>query len=232
MRSARILLVADGLEAGPSVAVLEAALHVVRTCSPPTAAEQVEAFRPDLVIADVVDRELGAFTRTVQRIHSSYRPLVLSLLGPGMSATAALDGGADACLERPFEPHDLEVHVRALLRRVPWLAHVIYQVGDLIVDETSHVVVCDDEPLTLTGKEFGILLTLAREAGRVVSKRALLEQLWGFDASDENLVEAQVSGLRKRLPPAARAMLHTVRGTGYVLRADSRPSAVAGLLTT
>lgn len=221
MRRARVLLsAADTAETTAAAAVLEAAGHVVRACAPAQTAPQVESFRPDLLVASVSAPELGAFGRTLQLVHASYQPLVLCLLGPGLSATAALDAGGDACLQRPFEARDLDVHVRALLRRVPWLANAVHQVGRLVVDESSHVVLYDDEPLALTTKEFGILVALARDAGRVVSKRTLLERLWGFDAFDENLVEAHVSGLRRHLPASASAMVQTVRGMGYVLRAE------------
>ena len=220
-RGARILLVGEGGGSDASAATLEAAHHTVHSCAQEQAMSSVESFRPDLVIIDIRDdREptVGAFVR---RLHSSYRPLLLCTIPEGDAATPLLEAGADACLAQPFDQVDLEAQVRAVLRRVPWLQHVVHEVGLLLIDESSHVALYDGEPLTLTTKEFGILAALAADAGTVVSKRALLERLWGYDAHDENLVEAHVSGLRRRLPPGANGMVQTVRGVGYVLRADS-----------
>ena len=220
-RRARILIAGpDTLDSAESMTMLEGARHVVRACAPAEAPHAIESFRPDLVIIDLRDDHKPGGGSIVQRLHASYRPLVLCTIPSALSPTPLLDAGADACLARPFEPADLEAQVRTLLRRSPWISHIVHQVGPLMIDETAHVAFYDDQPLALTTKEFGILTALAESAGTVVSKRSLLDRLWGFDAHDENLVEAQVSGLRRHLPPGANGMVQTVRGVGYVLPAD------------
>jgi DNA-binding response OmpR family regulator len=222
IRPARILLAGQGVaDSADSLATLEAAHHVVRACAHEQVVSAIESFRPDLVIIDIREDRDSAVGGVVGHLHASYRPLVLCTIPHDSPSTPLLDAGADACLAQPFEQADLEVQVRAVLRRAPWLSHAVLQVGSLVIDESAHVALYDDQPLTLTTKEYGILVALAVDAGTVVSKRSLLDRLWGFELHDENLVEAHVSGLRRHLPPGANGMLQTVRGVGYVLRADS-----------
>jgi DNA-binding response OmpR family regulator len=146
--------------------------------------------------------------------------------GPAQQC-AALEAGADACLNRALTSEVLEVQVRALLRRAPWLVRTVHHVGPIVVDEDAHLVLVDDTPIDLTRREFDLLAMLVRHAGTVLSKRLLLEQLWGFDIYDENLVEVHLSALRRRLPSPARDLIQTVRGVGYVLRASAPQDRLA-----
>lgn len=220
IRPARILLAGtDPGELALEEAVLGAGGHQLRSnhgVLDVTAA--IEVFRPDLVILDLGEPAADQIAPVVRRAHASYRPLLLCLLRRRRGARAALVAGADAALVRPFDAEELTIHVAALLRRAPWLAHIVHQVGPLVVDEDSRIVLVDDEPVALAPKELDLLLVLLNHAGTVVSKQALLDHLWGFDTFDENLVEVHVCALRRRLPPAASEMIQTVRGAGYVLR--------------
>ena len=220
-RGARILLADHDSASSAAVGgALEAFHHEVRVClGTHTVPGEVAAFRPDLVIMDLPVGDPDLLAAMVRRTHASYRPLLLCTLddGPGQRMPA-LAAGADACIDKPFAVDELEVHVRALLRRAPWLARTVHRVGDLVVDEDAHVVLVAEEPVILSAKEFGLLAMLARNAGAVLSKRVLLAELWGYDAYDENLVEVHLCALRRRLPPEASRLLRTVRGVGYVLR--------------
>jgi two-component system OmpR family response regulator len=220
-RCARILLaLGDGASSASAGGALEAAHHTVRVCpAADLVAHEVEMFRPDLVILHVPVSDPSLVATVVRRTHASYPPLLLCALGDGAAQRVpALEAGADACIDEPFTSEEIELHVRALLRRAPWLAHPVHQVGALVIDEAAHLAAFADEPLTLCAKEFALLTMLAQHAGAVLSKRSLLEALWGFDAFDENLVEVHISALRRNLPPGARDLIHTVRGVGYVLR--------------
>lgn len=222
-RPARILFVArDAAQAALVGDALVTAHHVVRCCigtAPiPT---QVAAFRPDIVVIGFPAGEGATTGGVVDGVRASARPLLLCIVEGGAPERAAvLEAGADAYLHEPFTVDDLLLHVQALARRVPWLDHDVVQVGRLVIDESAHVALFDDRPVELAAKEFQVLARLAHHAGTVVSKRALLEALWDVETYDENLVEAHVSALRRRLPAPARAMLQTVRGVGYVLRRD------------
>jgi len=219
-RGARILLAVDDHASSAAVGgALEAVNHEVRCClGAHRVPSQVASYRPDLVIMDLPVGDPALLTTVVHRAHASYRPLLLCTLDDRSQRVPALVAGVDACIDKPYDVHELEVHVRALLRRAPWLARAVHHVGALVVDEDAHIVMVSDQPVSLSAKEFALLAMLARNAGAVLSKRVLLEQLWGYAAYDENLVEVHLSALRRRLPPEARSLLHTVRGVGYVLR--------------
>jgi DNA-binding winged helix-turn-helix (wHTH) protein len=101
------------------------------------------------------------------------------------------------------------------------------QVGALIVDEIGHDVRVDGHSIDLTRLEFELLLTLTRHRGQVLSKRQLLELIWGYEGYNDNVVEAQVSSLRRKLGPSG-VVIETIRGYGYVIR---RQSEIGGGMT-
>jgi DNA-binding response OmpR family regulator len=220
IRCARIL-VTSGSEDSVDGTMTTTDGHVVRACAPAELSQQIEVFRPDLVVIDLRDSRPDDLPSMVHRLGASYRPLVLCTAAERRVTSAALEAGADACLEAPYTADDLAVQVRAILRRAAGITHSVIDAGPLIIDESSHTVSFDDTPITLPAKEFGLLVALARDAGTVLSKRTLLERLWAFDAYDENLVEVHVCRLRKLLPPEAAAMVRTVRGIGYVWRDEN-----------
>lgn len=222
-RPARVLLAArDPAQGATTGEALAAAHYVTRVCvGPSSLAHHVAAFRPDIAVLGFVTR-VHTIESVVGGVNASFRPLLLCALDEGAAhRSAVLDAGADAYIHEPFTTDDLLAHVQALARRVPWLDHALHQLGSLVIDESAHLALFEDRPLLLSAKEFDLLALLIQHAGTVLSKRTLLESLWGVEAYDENLVEVHVSALRRRLPPAARGMLQTVRGAGYVLRDNS-----------
>lgn len=204
---------------------LRATGYCARGRTPNHALESTAAtLRPDVVILDARHGDMEETAATVRLLRSSGHPLVLCAVeGNASQRVAALEAGADAYIERPFTGEELELHVRALLRRSASLTNRVHRVGDLVIDEDAHVVAVGDGPVELPAKEFALLATLAAHPGTVISKRRLLEILWGYEAYDENLVEVHMSGLRRRLPPEGSRLIRTVRGVGYVLRDDLPP---------
>ena len=132
---------------------------------------------------------------------------------------ACFDAGADDYMAKPFSMAELLLRIRALLRRAGQLSSGVHRLGPLVIDERAHRVVSDDAEVELTPTEFRLLLSLVRSAGQVLSKRQLLEEVWGFDEYDTNLVEVHVSSLRRKLEAHGPRLVHTVRGVGYVVRA-------------
>ena len=96
------------------------------------------------------------------------------------------------------------------------------QVADLLIDEDAGEVIRGGEPIPVTATELRLLAYLARNRGRVLSKMQILTQVWGYEAYDPNLVEAYVSGLRRKLDGSGPRLIHTVRGVGYRL-SESEP---------
>ncbi len=130
-----------------------------------------------------------------------------------------LELGADDCLAKPFVFSELLARIHALVRRGNALEPKTFRIADLEVDPASHRVVRNGARVDLTPKEFGLLLLLLRQRGKVISHTTITEQVWdmNFD-SDTNVVEVTVRRLRAKIDDLAEMkLIHTVRGVGYVL---------------
>ncbi|MEQ1788200.1 MAG: response regulator transcription factor [Acidimicrobiales bacterium] len=129
----------------------------------------------------------------------------------------ALDTGADDFLSKPFSFVVLVARLRAILRRGAAPRPAVLEVGDLHLDPASREVHRDGAAIDLTAREFAVLEHLMRRPGEVVSKGALLQEVWGHESdADPNVVEVYLGYLRKKVDaPFARRSLVTVRGAGY-----------------
>lgn len=175
----------------------------------------------DLVIVDSGGSEPGDWS-IVRRIRSASDVSVLALSASGGlgERLGALRAGADGVLSQPFSLAELVANVAAMLRRCsrPHAEHHV--LGDLVLDEEEHTVMRGGKALYLTALEFSLLRTFCQNHRRVLSKSQLLAIVWGFDEFDPNVVEVHVSALRRKMEAGGPRLLHTVRGVGYVLRAD------------
>ncbi|MFA9445997.1 response regulator transcription factor [Egicoccus sp. AB-alg6-2] len=179
------------------------------------------AFQPDLAVLDVrlPDGPSGLSIARVLRELDAQLPIIfLTAADSTDDRLAGFDAGADDYLVKPFVMAELLARVRALLRRSGRLTSDTWQVGDLLVDEDTRRVRCNGIEVELTRTEFDLLVALGRNPDRVLSKTQLLSAVWGFDSYDVNVVEVQISGLRRKLEAHLPRMIHTVRGSGYRLR--------------
>ncbi|MFN2606784.1 MAG: response regulator transcription factor [Acidimicrobiales bacterium] len=178
------------------------------------------AAAPDLVILDV-RLGTGPDGLTVVRRLRADSPvpvLLLSAADRAEDVRAGFDAGADFYVTKPFAVEALIVQVEELLRRAGRPRSSTRQVGDLEVDESAHEVRRAGVSLELTSTEFGLLCALIRRPGRVLTKSQLLVEVWGYEDYNRNVVEKHVSALRRKLEAHGSRMIHTVRGTGYVVR--------------
>jgi DNA-binding response OmpR family regulator len=179
---------------------------------------QAEGGLYDLVVLDwmVPDTDGLTVCREIRRTGSTAPILMLTARGETRERVLGLEAGADDYMVKPFEVDELVARVRALLRRAAGLAAV--RCGDIEIDTMSRQVKLAGVELTLTNREYALLLHLLHHADRIVSRSDLLDRVWDmrFDPSS-NLVEVHVSRLRDKLGDRAW-MIQTIRGVGYRLR--------------
>lgn len=182
--------------------------------------QQLQSFRPDLIILDVrlpTGPDGFALGRRV-RVGGDTPLLYVTAADTLEDRLAGFESGGDDYITKPFAVSELLARVRALLRRSGRLTSDTWQVGDLMVDEAGRVVTRGDATVELTRTEFDLLAALGARRGRTVSKDHLMATVWQFDSYDPNLVEVHVSALRRKLEAHGPRVIHTVRGVGYVLR--------------
>nr|WP_211176894.1 response regulator transcription factor [Pseudonocardia acidicola] len=183
---------------------------------------ELAGYRPDLVVLDVMlpGRDGFALLDVVRR-HSDAGVVMLTARDGVDDRLRGLHGGADDYVVKPFVLAELVARVTAVLRRMGRTPSTV-AVGDLLVDAAAGSVLRGGTPIDLTATELRLLDYLAAQRGRVVSKGQILTRVWGYTDYDPNLVEVHISALRRKL--GEPRLLHTVRGLGYVLRAEPEPA--------
>jgi len=216
----RILVIDDEAQI---TRVLRAALSAqgydVRTANDPD--EGLRVFRdwsPDLVITDLMMPTMsGVEVCRMIRTRSTTPVLVLSVREHERSKVEALDAGADDYVTKPFSIQELLARVRAHLRRAPERTTAPMEAGDFVIDELAHSILVQGKPVHLTPKEFDLLLHLARNAGKVMTHRALLTAVWGAQSAHQpEYLRVFVGQLRKKLEgETGRQYIQTERWVGY-----------------
>jgi heavy metal response regulator len=133
-----------------------------------------------------------------------------------------LDSGADDYLTKPFAFQELLARIRALLRRKGEVGDPLLRVEDLVLDPARRLVTRGGEKIDLTTKEFALLEYLMRNAGRVVSRAMISEHVWNYDFDTEtNVIDVYINYLRRKIDSGRDPkLIHTVRGSGYVLKTE------------
>jgi len=132
---------------------------------------------------------------------------------------AGLNMGADDYLVKPFGFSELLARIHALLRRSELTRPLVLRVADLTLDPLSHRVTRGGVAIDLTPKEYAILEILLRAAGQAVSRARLAQRVWETEHdSPDNLLDVHISHLRRKIDaPGARPLIHTIRGSGFLL---------------
>ncbi|HVM17916.1 MAG TPA: response regulator transcription factor [Gaiellaceae bacterium] len=184
---------------------------------------------PDVVLLDVMLPD-GSGLDVCRELRRTSRVPILMLTARGEEADriVGLELGADDYVTKPFSAREVVARIRAVLRRTDGAAPAesgdALDVGELRVDPASRTASLGGEPLELSRKEFDVLALLARDAGRVVTRQRLLEEVWETTwFGSTKTLDVHVSALRRKLgdDPAAPRYLHTVRGVGFRLAAPA-----------
>jgi DNA-binding response OmpR family regulator len=179
----------------------------------------------DAIVLDVMLPGLDGFevARRLRRAKNETPVLMLTARDAAQDVVRGLDVGADDYLTKPFSFEVLLARLRALVRR--GVARPVSQmrVADLILDPGTHRVFRGKAEIRLTATEFRMLEFLMRRTGRAVSRQAIVEAVWGPDEEvAENNLDAFARLLRVKIDRGHRPkLLHTLRGVGYTLRAES-----------
>lgn len=178
----------------------------------------------DLVILDINLPEIDGLTVLRQmRSKKVVTPvLLLTVRATIEDKVIGLDTGADDYLAKPFSFEELLARVRALLRRRSETKSPVLKVADLVLDPSSRQVFRGGDRIELTSKEFAILEYFIRNSGRVLTRTMIIDHVWDYDFdADTNVVDVYVNYLRKKIDALYQPkLLHTIRGTGYVLREE------------
>jgi two-component system response regulator CpxR len=187
-----------------------------------------------LVVLDVMLPRLNGFDVLRKMRDSSRIPvLLLTARGEDVDRIVGLEIGADDYLPKPFNPRELVARIRAILRRTRGKGEApvpeVIRVGDVELDPATRSVQHRGKPVDLTSVEFGLLQVLLREAGRVVTREALVDEVLGrkFSPFDRS-IDMHVSKVRKKLGDSgSEDYIKTIRGAGYIF-AMARPKSKNG----
>jgi len=226
---ARILVVEDDLTVAEVVVdyLRHAGLQPRHAADGPTALEIAAAWRPDLVVLDLMLPGISGLEvcRRLREDRDEQSPLpviMLTALSDESDRVLGLESGADDYVTKPFSPRELILRVQAVLRRAragdP--AEAVPQPvrsGRLEVDVAARRARCDDKELDLTVREFDLLAFLVCHPGRAFTRAELLEQVWGWSVGDLSTITVYVRRLRDKIErePSSPVQLQTVWGVGY-----------------
>ncbi len=199
--------------------------RVEDACDGEAALALVDRRRPDLMVLDVMLPKVDGF-EVCKRLRAAGQQLPILMLtarDEDIDKVLGLELGADDYLTKPFNPRELVARIKALLRRSAPKADAggaPVRVGDLEIDPLRREVQLAGRGLELRAQEFDLLLTLARQPGRVFTREQLLQLAWGFDFYGQTrTVDVHVAHLRRRLEGGS-VRIETVPGVGYRLAAS------------
>ena len=177
---------------------------------------------PDLVVLDVMLPGIDGLEvcRRLREAGDEVSILMLTARDEVKDRVEGLETGADDYLVKPFSFEELLARVRALLRRRPTQSGEMLRFGDLDLDVDAHEASRAGRPIPLTTTEFNLLLLLMHHPRKVLTRDVIMDRVWSYDFGGEsNVLEVYVRYLRNKLEAGGEPrLIHTVRGSGYVLK--------------
>lgn len=176
----------------------------------------------DLVLLDIMLPQLSGMEvlRRLRKEGVQLPVIMLTARDSVVDKVSGLDSGADDYITKPFAIEELLARIRAALRKRAVHTGSILTAGELAMDVERHQVSVRGQSVELTKKEFDLLHQLLENKGRVLTREALLDSVWGFDfVGETNSVDVYIRFLRSKIDEAfGIKLIHTVRGVGYVIR--------------
>lgn len=200
--------------------------EVLTSMDGPSGLKAARAFKPDLVILDIMLPGMdGIELLSRLRRESEVYVILLTAKTEETDKIVGLSVGADDYVTKPFSPRELTARVKAALRRIqtgagPGSEATVYSFRHLRMDTGARTVTVDEHPVELTAIEFDLLKALVENRGRVLSREQLLEKVWGGEYfGEQRVVDVHLGHVRQKL--GREDLIVTVRGVGY--RFDDEP---------
>jgi DNA-binding response OmpR family regulator len=184
---------------------------------------QAEQYPYDAILLDLMLPEVDglAILKGLREKGNDVPVLIITARGDVEDRIKGLNFGADDYLAKPFNLDELIARLRALIRRSRGQSSPLVTVGELVIDSNARIVARAGTEILLSAREYDLLLYLALSAGKVVSRTELIEHIFTSDYEwDSNVIEVSISHLRTKIDKGySSALIHTVRGAGYLLKA-------------
>ncbi|WP_338750529.1 response regulator transcription factor [Bacillus sp. FJAT-52991] len=188
------------------------------------ALDKIFELQPELLVLDIMMPKMDGIEVCKEvRTFSQLPILMVTARGERMDKLNGFQNGADDYIVKPFDPMELLMRVKALLRRyrISWSHHL--QLGQVLLDKLALTVSMDSQSIVLPQKEFELLFRLASYPGKIFTRAQLIEQIWGMDyEGDERTVDVHIKRVRERTRQMNEDFkIVTVRGLGYRLEVMS-----------
>ncbi|MED4552705.1 response regulator transcription factor [Lysinibacillus capsici] len=196
-------------------------LEVLEATDGVDALSKLDTEKVDMVVMDIMMPNMDgwALCEEIRSFNTDLPILMLTAKGETSQKIKGFHLGTDDYLVKPFEPAELIVRVKSILKRYRISLSQVVEAGNVKLNRHTHEVVMNGETILLRLKEFELLFTLASYVGKTFSREQLIEEIWGYDyEGDERTVDVHIKRIRERFPQeTSDFVIRTIRGLGYRL---------------
>lgn len=218
----KILIIEDEMELVKSImSYLKAQSYVCESATDYNSAlDKIELYNYDCILLDV-SLPGGTGLDILKQLKLNNKldgVLIISAKNSVSDKVEGLQLGADDYLPKPFHLSELNARIAAIIRRRSFNGSTFLRFNELSIDTNAKVALCDNQPLDLTKKEFELLLYFVSNKGRIVSKNAIAEHLWGDEmdmANNYDFIYTHIKNLRKKLEKCKADYVKSIYGMGY-----------------
>ncbi|MGF0469418.1 response regulator transcription factor [Lysinibacillus fusiformis] len=200
-------------------------LEVIEATDGVDALSKLASEKVDMVIMDIMMPKMDgwALCEEIRSYHTDLPILMLTAKGETAQKVKGFHLGTDDYLVKPFEPAELIVRVKSILKRYRIALSQVVEAGNVKLNRHTHEVDLNGEIIVLRLKEFELLFTLASYVGKTFSREQLIEEIWGYDyEGDERTIDVHIKRIRERFPQEISGFaIRTLRGLGYRLELPS-----------